>query len=395
MTQINTQEKDLTCPSCGSGLRYNTKANKMRCTACGYETEVLALVDSVQEYSFADYATRESKSVPFQGMLVEACRRCGCEVTLNEAQTATVCPMCGSAHISAAKQRTGIPPEGIIPFQLDKQEATQKFREWIKGLWFAPNKLKNTVQEGRLTGKFIPFWTYDAEAIAPYTAKGGQFRKVKNKDGEEETVTDWYPTSGIVSHTFDDITVCAVQGEGAEDIELAGAFDTIHNLKPFASEYLAGYSAEIYTIKADKGFETAKKRMKGQMKKLAESQLMRQFDTYNSLKITPKYTQVTYKHVLLPIWSSLFGYSGKTYRFIVNGESGETYGQRPYSAPKIIAAILVTLAILFGAFAFFTRDAKGADNTKSTSAAINISAEAGIENNIEKEYSDYGLVWTR
>lgn len=389
--KIKTQTEGFFCPNCGGGLRHDPKKDKFLCTSCGYEGEINAVVESVQEYSFDDYQRRESESVPFAGMSVVACKQCGCEVTFDEQQTATTCPMCGSTHVDTAKQSAGIPPEGVIPFWVDKKEAAQKFRDWVKGLWFAPTKLKKSVQEGKLTGKFVPFWTYDADVTAPYTGQGGRNRTVTDKDGKETTVTDWYPTAGIVTQSFDDLAVCAVGGEGAADVEAVGPFDTVNGLKPFAHEYLAGYNAELYSIKANEGFETAKERMESTMRDLAASDIRSHYDDVRSVHITAHYTGVTYKHVLLPVWSSLFAYNGKTYRYVVNGANGNVHGQRPYSVLKILRAVLIAAIILFGAVALFSQEAEAAEYLTSDYSYVEIIDKS--ETN--EEGIDNGLVWTR
>lgn len=354
--KTTVQTENFICPNCGGKLKHDISKDKFLCSSCGYEGELQAVVESVREFDFGDYARRESESVPFIGEAVAECHNCGSMVTFGEFETATTCPMCGSTQISAAKQKAGIPPEGIIPFKVDKQEAGQKFRMWVKKLWFAPNKLKTSVQEGSLKGKFVPFWTFDTDAFATYTGEGGRYRKVKDEDGKEHTETDWYSTSGVVEQSFDDILVCAGKGESMQDANDVGPFDTIGALRPYAPEYLSGYQAEVYSIKADEGFETAKQRIENELEQLADQEIRFHFDTSRRVQIFPKYTNVTYKHVLLPVWTSLFGYSGKTYRYVVNGATGKVHGQRPYSAVKIVAAIVITLAVIIGAFLLFTQD---------------------------------------
>lgn len=206
---------------------------------------------------------------------------------------------------------------------------------------------------GTLTGKFIPFWTYDAEVIAPYTGQGSMKKTVKNSKGEEKTVTEWYHTNGIVSQCFNDVAVCAVGGDTASEIETVGPYDTIYSLKPFASEYLAGYHAEIYSIKADACFEIARMRMNITMKNLAVSDIRTRFDSASSVRVNPKYIGVTYKHVLLPIWSSHFTFNGKNYRYLINGETGILSGSRPYSALKILRAIAIVATLLAILYAIF------------------------------------------
>ena len=50
--------------------------------------------------------------------------------------------------------------------------------------------------------------------------------------------------------------------------------------------------------------------------------------------------------MLLPVWIACYLHAGKTYNILVNGRTGEVAGERPYSVPKIIAAIVAALAII-------------------------------------------------
>ena len=58
---------------------------------------------------------------------------------------------------------------------------------------------------------------------------------------------------------------------------------------------------------------------------------------------------VTFKHILLPVWLAAYKYRGKTYRFVVNGRTGRVQGERPYSAWKIGFAVLAGLILALGA----------------------------------------------
>ena len=59
----------------------------------------------------------------------------------------------------------------------------------------------------------------------------------------------------------------------------------------------------------------------------------------------------TFKHVLLPVWMAAYKYRGRTFRFIVNGQTGEVQGERPWSAWKIAFAVVLGL-IVAGAAAY-------------------------------------------
>ncbi|MEF9970818.1 MAG: hypothetical protein RR731_00730 [Oscillospiraceae bacterium] len=371
------ETESFICPMCGGMLRYDIAKDKFLCASCGHESEIQAEKEEIKEYDFSDYAEREKNSVPFEGTAVADCKSCGAEIAFDKLQTATVCPMCGSTQIFEAKQRAGIPPEGIIPFKIDKPNAEQKFKQWIKHLWFAPNQLKKSFQEGKLGGKYVPFWTYDAEVSAHYIGEGGIHRTVSDGDGKSHIENTWYTTTGNVQSSFDDIQICASGSEGGEMISQVLPYNTTTELLPYAPEYLSGFQAEVYALKADVGFETAKDKIKSTMSQLAESQILRRYDCARVSRIDPVYKSVSYKHVLLPLWSAVFGYRGKSYRYIINGETGAVYGKRPYSAVKITLAILAAVALIGGMVFLFTRNDEPQLNAQEP-AAITEQLDQGI-----------------
>ena len=65
------------------------------------------------------------------------------------------------------------------------------------------------------------------------------------------------------------------------------------------------------------------------------------------------YLDITFKHLLLPIWISAYRYQERVYRFLVNARSGEVQGERPYSVWKILSLILacILVVVLVGLFA--------------------------------------------
>ena len=325
--KVAVDTQTFICANCGGVIKYDIRNEKFRCSSCKTESEIEALSETVLEYDFSQYVEREKSSVAFEGVAVVHCQNCGCEITFDEQQTATTCPMCSSTQVATVKQAGGIPPEGIVPFKIDKIEAGQKFKEWVKSRWFAPNDFKKKCGEGSLKGMYLPYWTYDASAIATYKGRGGKNRTEKDEDGKIRTVTDWTNTSGVVSASFDDVLVCASEKE--KDIQGIMPFNTVESTKPYAPSYLSGFHAELYTIKADKAFESAKIVMENKLRSLAEQDIRTRYDRAEVSSLNPKHSNVTYKHLLLPVWSSAFGYQGKTYNYFVNGETGRIDGNRP------------------------------------------------------------------
>jgi hypothetical protein len=59
-----------------------------------------------------------------------------------------------------------------------------------------------------------------------------------------------------------------------------------------------------------------------------------------------QYDDITFKHVLLPVWISAYRYRDKTFRFIVNARTGQVQGERPWSIFKIAMAVIAVLFAL-------------------------------------------------
>ena len=62
-------------------------------------------------------------------------------------------------------------------------------------------------------------------------------------------------------------------------------------------------------------------------------------------RVETEHSDETFKHILLPVWMAAYKYGGKTYRFVVNGQTGKVQGERPWSAWKIAFAILLALLL--------------------------------------------------
>ena len=361
---VKTAETEhFLCPNCGGNLRYDIKRQLYCCESCGSPDQIVPLHEGVYEYPLNDYRSRETRDVAFQGTSCVSCQNCGAQIMFGQYDTATVCPMCGSTQVDVKKQESGIPPEGIVPFRLDQKEAQEKFHAWVKKRWFAPNSLKKSYQEGRLTGLYIPFWTYDAKADGWFTGRGGRTRTYRDKDGNTHTTTDWFPVSGPVGQFFNDIQICASEKSNSKYLNSILPYDTVNDIKPYSPQYISGFQAEKYALKADDGFHQAEQIIRGALENQAREAILSM--GYSQAQVTSvRFTcsNVAYKHVLLPLWNAVFSHKGKVYQYLINGETGKVSGGRPYSAPKIVAAVLIALAILVGLFFLIeSTDAYAAD----------------------------------
>lgn len=368
MTEIQNTIKTFICPNCGGTMAWRINKQQFECVSCGTPGIIQNLKEDVQENDFSEYLNRQDQEVIFPEDTLITCSTCGASVTFDEHRTAAACPMCGSTQVIESKQIAGVPPDGIIPFQIDKAEAQINFRKWVKSRWFAPNRLKEAYQQGKLEGIYLPFWTFDAKATGHYRGEGGKEHRSEDKEGKTQTTVTWHSVKGQVSSFYDDYQVCASEGNVEEIVTDALPYNTKENTVPYASAYLSGFFAERYSVPADSAFNKFELYVESKLKSKAHKEIKRDYDQSRITKMDVEYEEVTYKQVLLPAWISAFSYNKKTYIYMINGENGNVSGKRPFSTPKIITAAIVAAAIVIAGILFFSSDADASSMNQPVSS---------------------------
>lgn len=339
------------CANCGGTIKWNIAKQQLECASCRTPYQAETTVKQVEEHDFDGYIQREGRRVSFPETAIIVCGACGAQIAVDEHCTATVCPMCGSTQLLEGRQEAGVPPDGLIPFRIDRETAQQNFSKWVKSRWFAPNRLKQAYQSGKLQGIYLPFWTFDAEVTTTYWGEGGNTYTTRDSKGNTHVRVSWRPVSGVVGGSYDDLQVCATQNSASQVVEKVLPYNTCDNTIPFSPDYLSGFLAEHYAIPATQAVETAKEHIRADQAAEAENDILRRgFDQARVGSVNIDYCRITYKHVLLPAWTSAFSYNSKQYMYIINGESGRVGGQRPYSVPKILAAVAAGAAVVVAAF---------------------------------------------
>lgn len=123
------------------------------------------------------------------------------------------------------------------------------------------------------------------------------------------------------------------------------------NVVSYNPAYLSGHKAQTYQVPLDEGYQMfgtiAEKKIRSDVR--ADIGGSEQSIDELSIKLSDR----TFKHILLPIYSSAYRYKGKVFQVFVNGRTGEVQGERPYSWIKIGALILLIISIIIGLLIFF------------------------------------------
>ncbi len=345
---------NFACESCGSQLLFDPDTQGLRCDHCGREEEIPALLVEAPEYLYNPMTdSYDAPNWEAMGNKTVRCKNCGAEEVVDAAAMTAACPFCGSQYVMDENEVTeGILPETLQPFKVSKVKAADLFKSWAKSRFWAPGAFKKTRHTTReLQGLYLPFWTFDADLYSQYTGEGGRDRTETytttdsegNTQTHTRTVTDWYPISGDAALSFDDEAVCATTHVDKGMLGRLGAYD-VKVLRRYSPAFLAGFGAQRYDVGVGQGWkEEAAPRMQSNMERHVESS--RGFDHYRCMRYSHQFSNVKFKHILLPVWMSSYSYKNKVYNFMINGETGVVAGKSPVSALKVTLAVLLGLGL--------------------------------------------------
>ena len=343
-----TEEHRFPCDNCGSDMRFDPGNNQMICDYCGNTTPLPQLRDTIREIAIerglnADGAEQEETRVL-------DCPNCGAQIEFDPAIHAAECPFCATPIVTGTGINRHIKPAAVIPFAFEERQAHVAMNDWLGSLWFAPNGLQKYARKGRrMTGVYVPFWTFDAQTESSYSGQRGDTYYVTQtvmRDGKPTRVQvptiRWSPRRGRVARFFDDVVILASSSLPKSHTDGLQPWD-MSALSPYAPQYLAGFRAEDYRITLEDGLTEARAHMDAVIARDVRMDIGG--DQQRIDRIDTRMSDVTFKHVLLPVWVAAYKYSGQSYRFVVNGQTGRVQGERPYSKWKIAFATIAALIV--------------------------------------------------
>ncbi|MCA1625707.1 MAG: TFIIB-type zinc ribbon-containing protein [Acidobacteria bacterium] len=340
------------CPSCGANMVFNPQNGQLTCSYCGYAQAIQA-VGTVEEKSYEEFLRPEAMQL--QPMAINAmqvgCASCGAIVNFTPPETAQECDFCGAKIVALPKAADPlIAPEGVLPFRVTTPQANAALKGWISSRWFAPSKLKDFARPDKISSIYIPYWTYDAFSRPDYDGERGEhyYETVYyEENGEQKSRqvrhTNWYSASGAVGRQFDDVSVPATTSLPQNYLNALEPWD-FAELKSYEPAFLSGHKAQTYQIALPQGFQRFKEIASG----VILSDVCRDIggDEQRVHNVSTYFSDITFKHLLLPVYAGAYQFSGKTFQIVVNGRTGEVQGDRPYSWLKIAAFVFVLIVLI-------------------------------------------------
>jgi len=277
-----------------------------------------------------------------------------------DGKVADRCEFCGSPSIIDHESLgDAITPESLLPFKVSDGQVRDAIRKWYGSRWFAPNRLKTAALTDPLKGVYLPYWTFDADVSARWSAEAGYYyyeTQSYTENGERKTrevqKVRWEPASGSLQLFFNDELVPGTVGVHADLLQKIGDFPTATDLKPYSPEFVRGWTVERYQVDLRQAAQRGEAQMRERTRDACSAEVPG--DTQRNLQVDATLSRRTFKHVLVPVWLVSYTYGSRSYQVLANGYTGALAGERPYSWIKIAfaaaaaAIALLVLLVVFG-----------------------------------------------
>ncbi len=337
------------CPNCDAGLVFDAGEQLFTCEFC------LSKFTETELNSTETAKKAEEKACASEEFRTEIseyiCTNCGAEIIAEKNTVADSCYYCHNPIVLADQVSGVLRPTKIIPFKFGKDEAKERFSQFIRKKRFLPRDYLAKENIEKIRGVYYPFWVTDADTDSDMRAVGKNIRTWRA--GEYRyTETSTYSVHRRGQIHFEDITTSAISTEDKKMLEGVLPYP-IDDYRDFSMPYLQGYVAK----KRDIDRELLQPEVKGRMNTYADTLLRRtaHYDVFDVTGLDVAILSSHWEYSLMPIWILTYKRKhrssrkkDKTYIYAMNGSTGKIFGELPVSILKLALTALGIFTAVFG-----------------------------------------------
>lgn len=350
--QTSATTATLPCGRCGGQFEFDPASQALTCPFCGTSARLdTEAAPPVPRWDVADALAGGEVESP-GGLVLDAheidCASCGGRTIFTGNLTSTRCPYCATpiqrTDVHDAHDRLHV--DGVLPFAVSESDARARVEQWINGRWFAPSSFKQHREVGAFESVYTPFFGFVGDTHNVYEGRRGKIvTKTVERDGNQVTEQDieWTRVTGTID-LVSTTSVLASDDVGAK-IEALQPWPA-DQVRPFASEYLAGHLCRAYSRDLRSCSEEGRKRLDDIIEDWVKADIGGDRQQISTLDTT--WNSFDYQHLLYPIWLLTVRYRDRPFQLSINGATGAVSGQRPYSVVKIASLVIAIVALVVG-----------------------------------------------
>lgn len=340
------------CKSCGADLRFDPKSQNLICDNCNSIT-AFEKKECKNKHNLDEKSSLYKYSYKISNKNIDRalkCKTCGAEIPLNNLEYAAFCEYCNHHSLAEINDFSGLRPDVVYPFLIDKTQAIEILRTHIKNKFFLPSNFKKNLPKKKITGVYLPSFSFDSEANTNYVLH-------IIDDDSPRPGTYHIPgqshircIAGSINTKHTDVAIEASSKINGKQLASVLPFmqDKAHK---FSEDFLRGFVVEHYDNTLEFAYNLAKQDMQSEIKNQIRNKHSGDSFTFASVKSVFKNTK--YNYSLVPVYLFEFTYNKKHHTTIMNGQTGKVGKGLPISKLKISFVVVLMLLLLGGFIGLF------------------------------------------
>jgi Zn finger protein HypA/HybF involved in hydrogenase expression len=306
------QADRFTCPKCGGRMLYAADGKSLVCDNCSTQQNLNTGTPGADQDFFVAMANgkgfRKTISVKtFQ------CQGCGANFLLAPSELSTTCAYCGSVHVIVMETaRELCEPDAVIPMAVDQEQAALQLLQWM-----GKKRLQPPVKLGTPRGLYLPVWAFDLIGSIPWSG-----RVIRNKRE--------VPVTGESPATFHDVCIPGSRKLADMLADLLPDY-SLATAPAYDPRFLAGWPTEVYEIAMS---DAALQARQFTVEKIRRDIHIGQGNVIGLRYSASAISITSYRLILLPVWVTDYSFEGRTFRVVINGQTGTVHGETPRHALK-------------------------------------------------------------
>ncbi|NIL97621.1 MAG: hypothetical protein GTO53_08175 [Planctomycetales bacterium] len=247
------------------------------------------------------------------------------------------CPFCGSERLEQQADKKVLSPTRVVPFVIDQDQALARMRSWLRGGIWRPSNLSQQAAVVSISAVYVPYWVFQAQTHTFWTADTDQVPYGARGD--------WYPLTGEHHGRYSGLLVGASGVLTPRETSAICPFDLDAGVPPGQLD-LDNVIVEDFSIARKYARPQARQGLEAREVQTCRQQYVPGRSRH--VKVNVRVEGLSSEPVLLPVWMLAYRYRQKTYRFLMNGQTGQSTGTAPvtYTKVGIIAAALAVAVLL-------------------------------------------------
>lgn len=251
------------------------------------------------------------------------------------------CPNCGSPEIEKINS-SGYCADGIIPFEITKEQALKNLKSFLKSKPGIPKAMKTNLSEDKISGVYIPVWNFIFDINLSYLAIASDLRRYKNGTYYSVPIQVY----GEKRFSIKSADQSATTTEFDDFLELFDEKD-YDKIIPYLTEYTYGYQVDDINREIHDYYTLVTNEEKAKAKNNITNFVLNKYRDVRNLNISMVTQDEYFNFAYVPVYVYKYKHKNNISKVYVSGTTGKVAGKTPTS----VKSILKTLAKFLGLFA--------------------------------------------